>query len=69
MWRVSWQDYRGWRTSELLEPHPAVQFRDFSERAPAEAELRLRRAAGMTACLSPTPLPRVRKPRRAAALL
>ena len=68
IWRVSWQDYRAWRTMDLEQPRPGVIFRDFTDKAEAERELRLQRAAGMTACLSeyvlPTKTNRQRQARR-----
>lgn len=57
-WRVSFQDYRGWRTKDIKEPHPPVHVLNFGLREDAERECRLQRAAGMTACVTPVPLPR-----------
>lgn len=58
MWRCSWQDYRGWRTADLEQPRPVVQVKDFGTLEEANVEASLRRAAGMTVCVSPTPDPR-----------
>lgn len=62
-WRVSWQDYRGWRTKDVKEPKPPVRFRDFMELADAERERRIQRAAGMTVCLTPILPPKSRRGR------
>ena len=51
IYRVSWQDYRGWRERDPSEPRPALYFRDYPTRAEAESEQRLQRLAGMTVCL------------------
>jgi hypothetical protein len=58
MWRVSWQDYRGWRTVNLEEKRPQVGRRDFNEKAEAEKFANLCRDAGLMACVSPAPGPR-----------
>jgi hypothetical protein len=50
-WRVSWQDYRGWRATDFEERRPSILWADFEDRTDAERELRLQRAAGMTACM------------------
>ena len=63
-WRVSSQDYRSWRTADLVQPRPEVQVRDFGTREEAEAEADLRRAQGLTVCISPTPPPRRTRRRR-----
>jgi len=55
MWRVSSQDYRGWRTADLVQPRPEVSVADFATKAEADAEAALRRAEGLTVCVSPTP--------------
>ena len=51
-WLCSWQDFRGWRTRDVREPQPPLRQTWFRERADAERECRLQRAAGMTACVS-----------------
>ena len=64
MWRVSWQDYRGWRTADLVQPRPELHVADFATLEEAKAEAALRRAQGLTVCVSPTPdLKRTRRSR------
>jgi hypothetical protein len=58
MWRCSWQDYRSWRTADLEQPRPEVQIRDFGTIEEAQTEAALRRAAGMTVCVTPAPDPK-----------
>lgn len=58
MWRVSSQDYRGWRTADLVQPRPELAVADFATKAEADAEAALRRAEGLTVCVSPTPDPK-----------
>jgi len=58
--RCSFQDFRGWRTRDIREPMPPVRISDHADRADAERECRLQRAAGMTACVSPIPPPKRR---------
>jgi hypothetical protein len=57
-WRVSSQDYRSWRTAHMAQPRPELRVRDFGTLEEAEAEADLRRAQGLTVCVSPTPPPR-----------
>ena len=59
-YRCSFQDFRGWRTRDVREPMPPVHVADFADRADAERECRLQRAAGMTACVSAIPPPKRR---------
>ena len=59
-WRCSWQDFRGWRTRDVKEPRPPLRWADFGDRADAERECRLQRAAGLTACVSAVPPPKRR---------
>ncbi len=58
MWRVSWQDYSGWRTADLVQPRPELHIADFATLEEAKAEQALRHSQGMTVCISPTPDPR-----------
>lgn len=58
LWRVSWQDYRGWRTADLVQPRPELHIADFATLEEAQAEAALRRAQGLTVCVSPAPDPR-----------
>ena len=58
MWRVSWQDYRGWRTRDLVEPRPELEFHDYPDKAEADRRAERLKAAGMTVCVAPTPPPR-----------
>jgi len=58
MWRVSWQDYRGWRTRDLVEPRPDVEFKDYQDKREADRHAERLKAAGMTVCVAPTPPPR-----------
>ena len=64
LWRVHWQDFRGWRTTDFEQPYPERHFEDHPDREAAERAKRLLIASGMTACVSPTPPPRVVYPRR-----
>lgn len=57
-WRVSTQDYRGWRTKDFKEPHPEVTFEDHPTRGAAELAKTAAIAAGLTACITPTPHPK-----------
>lgn len=61
MWRVSYQDYRGWRSSSIAENHPPVKVEDFQTKEEAESAKRTAVYAGLTACITPTPLAKVRK--------
>lgn len=58
LWRVSWQDYRGWRAADLVQPRPELHSADFATLEEAKAEQALRRAQGLTVCVSPTPDPK-----------
>lgn len=63
MFRVSYQDYRGWRTKDFKQPHPDVIFEDFQTKEEADrAKARLVNE-GLTACVAPTPGPRLRRKR------
>ncbi len=58
MWRVSWQDYQGWRTADLVGKRPEVGRRDFIDKAEADAFAAQYRAAKLTVCVTPTPSPK-----------
>ena len=58
MWRVSWQDYRGWRTADLVQPRPELHVADFATLEEAKAEHALRHSQGMAVCIGPTPDPK-----------
>jgi hypothetical protein len=63
MWRVSWQDYRGWRTADLVQPRPELHVADFASKAEADIVAASHRLAGLTVCVSPTPDPKRGSPR------
>lgn len=58
--RVWFQDYTGWRT-QFPDATPERRWLDFADRADAERELRLQRAAGREACITSIPIPRAQK--------
>lgn len=60
MWRTSWQDYRGWRMSDVHERHPKVEYVDFETRQEADEKADLERQLGMTVCVALTPHIRTR---------
>lgn len=60
-WRLSWADYRGWRTKDLKEPPPQLHYQDFERREDAEREKRLRIYDGQTCCITPIAPPRARR--------
>lgn len=55
MWRVSWQDYRHWRTADLKQPHPKITKEDFADRSAADSRKEQLVRDGMTVCITPTP--------------
>lgn len=57
-WRVSWCDYRAWRSQRADEPHPPISQLDYPDRDAAREALRARRAEGLTACITRSPGPR-----------
>jgi len=59
MWRMSYQDYRGWRQMDLKEPRPPVQFEDYPDKDAAVRAKERAIAEGFTACVAPTPDPKV----------
>jgi hypothetical protein len=60
MWRMSYQDYRGWRTTDFKQPYPPVQFEDYPDREGAERAKARAAAEGYTACIAPTPTGRLK---------
>jgi len=36
LWRVHWQDFRGWRTADFEQPYPERHFEDHPDRKAAE---------------------------------
>ena len=57
-WRAQWQNYKGWRTQDVKEPHPPIMVGAYPEREDAQREVRLQQAAGMVACVTPVPVGR-----------
>lgn len=66
-WRMSYQDYRNWRTTDFREPHPKVEFEDYPDREAAERAKARAISDGYTACVAPTPAPK-RKSKRPVTL-
>jgi hypothetical protein len=61
MFRVSWQDYREWRKTNLNQPRPPIETKDFETKVAADAYANVLRNEGLTACVSPVPPPKVRR--------
>lgn len=60
-WRCSWQDYRNWRSSDIVEERPGIYFRDFDTQEEARAAASPLRVAGMVVSVGPTPPPKRRR--------
>ena len=56
-YRVSWQDFRNFRT-KFFDPIPDVQVEDFADKGDAEARKRVLIEDGMTACVTEVAPPR-----------
>ena len=65
--RVSWQDYRGWRERNPNEKVPLVRFEDLETKDEADARKAQLKLDGLIACVAPTPAPREKKKRSGCA--
>jgi hypothetical protein len=63
MWRMSYQDFRGWRTTDFKQAYPEVKFEDFSDKQSADQAKSRAILDGFTACVAPTPTGRLRAKR------
>ena len=62
-YRVSYQDFRGWR-EVMMQPMPPVFAEVFDDKAVADARKKHLIALGMTACVTLVPSPWARKKSR-----